>query len=451
MSKKAWMNAYTKGSKSLQARLAKVHANNPEFQEFIKQHGMGNTLSVKQSGQQRKSTSLATVQPTTNAHPEKSNLSREAAIKAAAEKIRDRRLAASNRASFGGELGGGFSMPMGGFRTYRESIDESGPYAATVANKRQKDHEELVRRETEDQAEIDKMNTQNAVRAHRDVVRKKMKKSFDYAPKKWVKEAWDESGYKPGEQSLEWKEKVAKEKKAEAMRKAYPRKTSFASGLRNAKRAKVDEDVPYKDASYTMRRGGWVVNRNGKVASIVLPTEDHAKHFIDSTRMTLSAKVGNVIRKKAKEIAKGLGRHSLATESRQNRNRIRSWDSAILPVERDHPLTVAPKGNPPFTPDKPKKNLGVVAGRNDPNYSRARHLARLGLKKAMATEAQDPEVLKLRAAGKHVKARELERKTLAKGKAQEKRNRVNAAVEYIKNPKYSVLDKNTINNLLKGK
>jgi hypothetical protein len=123
MSQKAWMNAYTKGSKSLQDRLAKVHAKNPEFQEFLKHHGMGANLSVKQSGIQKKS--AATVKPVTPAHPERSNLDRLAVIKAAAEKQRDRRHAASNRASFGGELGGNFSMPGSGFRTYRESLDEA--------------------------------------------------------------------------------------------------------------------------------------------------------------------------------------------------------------------------------------------------------------------------------------------------------------------------------------
>jgi hypothetical protein len=133
----------------------------------------------------------------------------------------------------------------------------------------------------------------------------------------------------------------------------------------------------------------------------------------------------DVLKRKSMEIAKGLGRHSLATESAANRRRIRSWDSAVLPVEHDHPLTTTPKSKPPFTPDKPKKNLGVVVGKNDPGYSRARHLARLGLKKVMANEAQDPKVLALRAAGKHEEARKLERTALAKGFAAAKRDTLN--------------------------
>ena len=447
MSQKAWMNAYTKGSKDMQARLARVHANNPEFQDFVKKHGFGGNLSVKQSGKQQKSAARATVAAKPVGGEDRLEL-----IKRVALKLRDRHLAASNRAHFGGELGGDFSIGRSGFRRYSEGFSPgdkvvvtktigggTGPFRHTPWFEK---GEKLIVKKHHKNGDVSVLHSdgsRHGVKIHHTVLS--------------LEESWDESGYKPGEQSLEWKEKVAKEKKDAAKREIWNKykKTSFASGLRNAKRAKTDEDVSYKDASYTMRRGGWVVNRNGKVASIVLPTEDHAKRFIDSTRMTLGRKVGDVVRKKAKEIARGLGRHSLATESAANRRRIRSWDSAVLPVERDHPLTVVPKGNPPFTPDKPKKNLGIVVGKNDPGYSRARHLARLGLKRAMATEAQDPEVLKLRAAGKHVQAGELERKALSKGYAQEKRNRVNAAIEYIKNPKYSVLDKNTINSLLKGK
>lgn len=121
MSQKAWMNVYTKGSKAMQDRLAKVHANNPEFQDFIKKHGFGGNLSVKQSGLQKKP-SVATVKPVDNPNPERGNLSREAMIKAAAEKIRNRKLAAGNRAAFGGELGGSFAMPGASFRTYREEV-----------------------------------------------------------------------------------------------------------------------------------------------------------------------------------------------------------------------------------------------------------------------------------------------------------------------------------------
>ena len=250
MSQKAWMTAYTKGSKSLQARLSKIHANNPEFQDFVKKHGFGGNLSVKQSGLQKKS-SVTSVKPVDTAPDKNPNIGREAMIKAAAEKIKSRRMAASNRAAFGGELGGSFSMPGSGFRRY-------------------------------------------------------------------------------------------------------------------------SEETHFGDASYTMRRGGWVVKRNGKIASAVLPTETHAKEFINSTRMTLGKKVANVLRTKAKEISKGLGRMSMATESEQNRNRIRSWDSAVLPVEHDHAMS---------TPH-PKKKLDAL--RASGKHTEARELERSWLKKAMA-------------------------------------------------------------------
>ena len=200
MSQKAWMQAYTKGSKALQARLEKIHANNPEFQDFVKKHGFGGNLSVKQSGIQKKSEPVQIAAK----EPEKVGGDREALIKAAAEKIRNRRMAAGNRAAFGGELGGGFSMPHASFRTYRES---------------------------------------------------------------------------------------------------------------------VNEEVPYGDATYTMRRGGWIVKRNGKPASAVLPTEHDARNFIDSTKQTPGKKFMRMLRTKLK---------SLAAESAENRARVRSYDSAVV-------------------------------------------------------------------------------------------------------------------------
>lgn len=443
MSQKAWMQAYTKGSKSLQARLAKIHANNPEFQDFVKKHGFGGNLSKKQSEKQKVSSS-PTVKPVDQPNPEtkKGPADREAMIKAAARKIQDRRAAASNRVAFGGELGGGFSLPNMGFRTYREETER----------------EISDREEIEYSNELKREKTQNEIRKHRDAQRKKMKKGFTYTPKKWVKEETVEESaltggrepgrypvsrvghshdsltvrrgvnyggkpvfvskkmnknYEPEEQARlkakikqaltkeateKWKVtdkddkhytmKNAKGDSVRISRKVWDMKKGGVLHGSKSKRGTfrptglyMGEDVPYKDASYTMRRGGWVVKRNGKVTSIVLPTEDHAKAFIDSTRATLATKVGAVIRRKAKEIARGMGRYSYATESAANRRRIRSWDSAIMPELK--PLTVKPKSKVPFDADPPKKNPGVVVGRNDPNYSRARHLARLGLKKAM--------------------------------------------------------------------
>lgn len=121
---RAWMQAFTKGSKSAQARLSKIHANNPEFQDFVKKHGFGGTLSKKQAEKQKVS-SVATVPPVhTPPEKQKGPADRETMIRQAAEKIRNRRLANANRVAFGGELGGGFVMPHSGFRTYREHLEE---------------------------------------------------------------------------------------------------------------------------------------------------------------------------------------------------------------------------------------------------------------------------------------------------------------------------------------
>lgn len=444
-SQKAWMNAYTKGSKSLQARLAKIHATNPEFQDFVKKHGFGGNLSVKQSGQQKKS-SVATVKPVTDANPERGNLDRLALIKAAAEKQRDRRHAASNRVAFGGELGGSFSMPGSGFRTYRESVDES----------KEKDSYVAYHSKT---GKILKTGTKRAV------------KNFMYLrPDSFL--AGNRLKQKEGDKYPN----PLKESKVEDAIKAHPGVSYYGGksddhfvelhkgyemdgqrsfGNSSAAEAKkmlkhikkvqaTDEDIKYKDGMITMRKGGWIALRNGKQIGTTVQTDTHAKQMIDSTRKTLGQKTMDVLKKKKSDIARGLGRFSMATESAANRNRIRSWDSAILPKEHDHALTTdhpkkkldalraagkheqarelerswlrksMAKEKLPFTPDKPKKNLGIVVGKNDPGYSKARHLARLGLKK------------------------ELERE------------RINKTIDYIKNPKNAVLDKHVINRTLKG-
>ena len=121
----AWHSAFTKGSKQVQKNLAKIHANNPEFQNFVKQHGFGGNLSAKQASKQKKS-SVVSVPPVTKNKPEQQDPNqRMELIKKAAEKSRLRKLAASNRAAFGGELGGGFIVPGGSFRRYSEGVDES--------------------------------------------------------------------------------------------------------------------------------------------------------------------------------------------------------------------------------------------------------------------------------------------------------------------------------------
>lgn len=329
MSRKAWMNAYTKGSKALQDRLAKVHKANPEFQDFVKKHGFGGNLSVKQSGQQKKS-SVATVKPVTDANPERGNLDRLAVIKAAAEKQKDRRHAASNRVSFGGELGGSFSMTGSGFRRYSEEVS------------------------------LDEASLADKIRAHPGV-EYYGGKDDDHMVN--LKKGWHMGD---GQRSFG-------NRNVRDVMHDLKKVVKFKEG--EAKEYGIDEEVHFGDASYTMHRGGWVVKRNGKIASAVLPSEKNAKEFINSTRVTLGKKVAAVVRRKAKELARGLGSQSLATESAANRNRIRSWDSAVLPVEHDHGMT---------TPH-PKKKLDA-----------------------------------LRAAGKHVEARELERSWLRKSMAKEK-------------------------------
>lgn len=54
------------------------------------------------------------------------------AIKNAAEKLRLRKAAASNRKAFGGELGGGFSMPGSSFRRYSEETEKYSKSSGTA-------------------------------------------------------------------------------------------------------------------------------------------------------------------------------------------------------------------------------------------------------------------------------------------------------------------------------
>ena len=54
-----WNKAFTSGSKSLQDRLKKVHASNPEFQSWLKSSGHGAGESVKQASKEVKPTARA--------------------------------------------------------------------------------------------------------------------------------------------------------------------------------------------------------------------------------------------------------------------------------------------------------------------------------------------------------------------------------------------------------
>lgn len=116
---KNWHSVFEKGSKQLQNRLKEIHKNNPEFHQFLKDRG--ETLSAKQAqGAKKRETPAAAP---TAAKP-KGSAERVSNIAAAAQKIRMRKAAASNRQSFGGELGGGFSTNMG-FRKYSEETDKT--------------------------------------------------------------------------------------------------------------------------------------------------------------------------------------------------------------------------------------------------------------------------------------------------------------------------------------
>lgn len=272
MSQKAWMNAFTKGSKELQDRLKKVHKNNPEFQSFLKNQGMDNTLSVKQSGLHKKS--VATVKPVTNPHPERSNLDRLAVIKAAAERQRDRRHAASNRSSFGGELGGGFSMPGSGFRRYSEALEES--------------------------------KVEDAIRAHPGV-------SY-YGGKSDDHFVELHKGYEMDGQRSFGNPSAAEAKKM----------------LKHIKKVQAtDEDVAYKDGHIAMYKGGWIAKRNGKRLGTTMPTDDDAKELLDSTRKSIGQKTMDVLKRKKAEIMRGLGHNAMAVENAESRKGGRSWDSAV--------------------------------------------------------------------------------------------------------------------------
>lgn len=369
MSQKAWMAAYTKGSKSIQARLAKIHANNPEFQEFVKKHGFGGNLSAKQAEKQKK-TSIGVQQTEKNA-PTKGPVDREAMIRAAAEKLRDRKLASANRAAFGGELGGGFSIPNMSFRTYRESLDYKG--LKRLSKKPTKAEREYMKNDPENQAQFERIRKKFAKRANLAYLGgKKVNEELKVGDQVKLRKDWagEDAGkvFTIHHQNADGKFWIG-HGKSKAGWYVHPHQIT--------KHKSVKEDVDYKDAKLRMRRGGWVVIRNGKQQGIIHPTEGHAKMFADATRETLGHKVMKALRLKAKSFA----RAHYATESAANRRRVRSWDSAIMPELK--PLRVKPKQKLPFDPDPPKANPGVVVGKNNPGYSRARHLARLGLKKAM--------------------------------------------------------------------
>lgn len=123
---KNWHNVFEKGSKRLQDRLKEVHKNNPKFQQFLKDRG--ETLSAKQAqGAKKRETPAAAP---TSVKP-KGSSDRTGAIAAAAQKIRLRKAAASNRQSFGGELGGGFSVRTG-FRRYSEGTENKSEKKAAL-------------------------------------------------------------------------------------------------------------------------------------------------------------------------------------------------------------------------------------------------------------------------------------------------------------------------------
>jgi hypothetical protein len=287
----AWMQAYTKGSKSLQARLSKIHANNPEFQNFVKKHGFGGTLSKKQAEKQKKS-SVVTVPPMDKEKPEmkKGPENREALIRQAAEKIRNRRLAAANRVAFGGELGGGFIMPHSSFRTYREHLEEQ-------------------------KKKLDKMG-------------------FPIMPKV---------------------QQLPPPKTPHPVPQGYER-VKDPWGF-NVVRKIRKEDVAYLDGFVATHRGGWVAKRNGKQIGPVVSTKEIAQKYIKQTKKGIAQKVLDRLSQ--------LKPH-LAAESKENRDRVRSWDSAVV---------ISKSGKMPKMVSDPKSKLNKL-----------RRMAQMGLRKVLATE-----------------------------------------------------------------
>jgi len=287
----AWLSAFQKGSKQLQSRLMQMHKNNPEFQEFVRKHGFGGNLSAKQSEKQKKS-SVVTVPPADQAKPEmkKGPADREAMIKQAAEKLRQRRQAAANRVAFGGELGGGFVMPHSSFRTYREHLEEQ-------------------------KKKLDKMG-------------------FPIMPK--VQQLPPPKGGHP-------------------VPKGYER-VKDPWGF-NVLRKIRTEDVAYLDGYVATHRGGWVARRNGKQIGPVVSTKEIAQKYIKQTKKGIAAKVLDKLTAL---------KPRLAAESRENRERIRSYDSAIV---------VSKTGRMPKMTIDPKSKLNKL-----------RQMARMGLRKVLATE-----------------------------------------------------------------
>lgn len=276
----AWKSAFQKGSKQLQSRLAKIHANNPEFLNFVKKHGFGATLSMKQAEKQ-KTSSVVSVPPLAKigSDAKKSDIDRENLIKQTVEKVKARKQASSNRVAFGGELGGGFVMPRSGFRRYSESW--------TAASSMHKAND------------LKKVNESA----------KKAKK-----PMRTIKDPPQLPGPKGG----------------------FPIPKGF---------------IRVKDP--------WGFN-------VLKRIKEHLNHKLDELKPVIA-------------------------ESVANRARYFSHDSAILPGKLPSLTTPLPKSRKmtydkelPFDPDPIKKNPGVVVGKNPVGYSRARHLARMGLRKMLA-------------------------------------------------------------------
>lgn len=91
--------------------------------------------------------------------------------------------------------------------------------------------------------------------------------------------------------------------------------------LRDISPIKNIEETAYKDGEIMMHRGGWVAIRNGKMIGTRSPSEQDAKHAIDSTRQTVAKKILDMIRKPTRKVA---------AESAEARKQIRSWDSAVV-------------------------------------------------------------------------------------------------------------------------
>jgi len=375
--KKAWMSAMTHGSKSLQTRLAKIHANNPEFQEFVKNHGFGGNLSAKQSEKQQKS-SIATVAPITPTTPENKigPKDREDMIRAAAEKAKHRRQANANRVAFGGELGGGFVLPRSSFRKYSEAYGDK--VIAPLLDK----HYIAYHPETKI---IKKIGSNRHINKY---VKKYPEYKIGYT-------SWNDKKIGDIFNPI----KLGESKKKIELGKRIPQLPGpkgghpIPTGYKRVKDIhgfnvlqKIKENIKYMDGVITMKRGGWVAMRGSVQIGPATTNKNAAKSYIRSSKKNINQKLSKVLNMKKREIALGLGRFNQVVDQTEGTQFI---NPAHVKISNDRYMVtgISKDKDLPFEPDPPKKNPGVTIGKNRPaGLSRARWLARMAMKKEINKE-----------------------------------------------------------------